>query len=443
MVLTVEQALALAPDSAAAAAGRKLGRAAGWRSLGRSDDALWGECQGSALYQVRVALADLAAKCSCPSRKLPCKHSLGLLVLAASDPAALPTGEPPEWVGEWLARRGTRADQAQRRRGEQATGAEGANGHTNVRAHGRTDTRARRVAAGLAAFDQWLDDLVRGGLASLDGQPASFWEGQARRLVDAQAPGLAGRVRRLAAIPHATTDWPARLLDQLGRLALLSEAFRRLDALDPALQEDVRALLGWTLDADAVAARGETLRDDWAVVGQRVAAEERLRAQRSWLVGLRTGRAALVLQFAHGSAAFKEPIVPGTRLPADLTFWPSAAPQRALLRARHGPPAALATPPPGAATIADFLAAQAAAIARLPWRDRDLALLRGVVPVCGEPWLARDATGAALPIAGPEHWHLLAHSGGHPLDLAAEWDGQVLSPLGVFADGNWAVLPYE
>ena len=43
-----------APDAAAAAAGRKFAGARSWETLGRSDEALWGECQGSALYRVRV-----------------------------------------------------------------------------------------------------------------------------------------------------------------------------------------------------------------------------------------------------------------------------------------------------------------------------------------------------------------------------------------------------
>src|SRR5215471_5065974 len=109
MSLSLEQVLALAPDASAAAAGRKLGTPAPWQNLGGNDDAYWGECKGSALYQVRVARADLAAKCTCPSRKLPCKHTLGLLVLAATTPTALTGSQPPEWVMEWLMRRGESA----------------------------------------------------------------------------------------------------------------------------------------------------------------------------------------------------------------------------------------------------------------------------------------------------------------------------------------------
>ena len=74
MNLTIDQVTALAPDASSAAAAKKLANPAAWRSLGRDAEALWGECQGTALYQVRVAVADLTAKCSCPSRKFPCKH---------------------------------------------------------------------------------------------------------------------------------------------------------------------------------------------------------------------------------------------------------------------------------------------------------------------------------------------------------------------------------
>jgi hypothetical protein len=101
--------LALAPDASSAAAGKKLGTPAPWQNLGGYDDAYWGECKGGALYQVRVARADLAAKCTCPSRKVPCKHALGLLVLATTMPTVLTATQSPEWVIEWLLRRGESA----------------------------------------------------------------------------------------------------------------------------------------------------------------------------------------------------------------------------------------------------------------------------------------------------------------------------------------------
>jgi uncharacterized Zn finger protein len=62
---------------AAVKAAQSVAKVGKWQSLGRSERVLWGECYGSGVnpYQVRVDLEDAACKCSCPSRKLPCKHA--------------------------------------------------------------------------------------------------------------------------------------------------------------------------------------------------------------------------------------------------------------------------------------------------------------------------------------------------------------------------------
>ncbi|HEX6818740.1 MAG TPA: SWIM zinc finger family protein, partial [Ktedonobacterales bacterium] len=104
MAYSADQVQALAPDTSSAANGRKLANSRHWRGLGRNDDAVWGECQGSAVYQVRAELASMAIKCTCPSHKFPCKHGLALLLLAL-DADAVPEAEPPEWVVTWLTKR--------------------------------------------------------------------------------------------------------------------------------------------------------------------------------------------------------------------------------------------------------------------------------------------------------------------------------------------------
>jgi hypothetical protein len=287
MELTPEQVLALAPDTGVATSGKKLA-ITGWHGLGRDAVALWGEYQGSARYQVRAALGDLTVKCSCPSRKFPCKHGIGLLLLVAIDPDALPTTEAPEWVSDWIQRRASTAEQRETKERAKSTAA--TDGTTPVkRASKSADRRLARVQGGLDALDLWLDDLLRGGLAQVATQPATFWERQAARLVDAQAPGLAGRLRRMAALPHASRDWPALLLVELGRVALLTHSFRRIDELDPALREDLRGAIGWTLTQDEVLARGEVVGDRWLVLGQRATVEDRLRTQRTWLLGATSG----------------------------------------------------------------------------------------------------------------------------------------------------------
>lgn len=437
---TSDQVLALAPDSSSAAAGKKLGSAKHWKNLGRSADALWGECQGSALYQVKVELASLTSHCSCPSRKLPCKHCLGLLLLAATNQAALSAGDAPEWVEDWLAKR--QASSA--RKQERATKA--ADAPPTASQLKTAEKRLASVKKGLESLDLWLNDLVRQGLANVQTQPASFWEHQAARLRDAQAPALDTRVRRLAAIPNATPDWPEHLLAELGKIALLTHAFQQEEQLEPGMREEVRQLLGWSLNQEEVNVRGETVSDDWLVVGQVIDEEERGKAQRTWLRGLASGRTALILQFSFAGQPFSEHFVVGAHQQADLAFWPGAYPQRAQIRTRQGEIMSYQGAWPGIASLDEFLDGVANALGSQPWLERFLALLSEVTPVCsdgGAAWFVRDSAGHALPLSSGDHWLLLALSGGHPLHLVGEWSGGTLRPLGVAVDGQYTPLGRE
>src|SRR5215470_15299538 len=78
MSLTLERIETLAPDQASLAAARKLLKPSSWPTLAEGEGLVWGECQGSGAtpYRVVVNEADTGYKCTCPSRKFPCKHSL-------------------------------------------------------------------------------------------------------------------------------------------------------------------------------------------------------------------------------------------------------------------------------------------------------------------------------------------------------------------------------
>jgi hypothetical protein len=446
--LSADQVLALAPDSSAAAAGRKLGNPNSWKNLGRDVGAAWGECQGSALYQVKADLLDFTTSCNCPSRKFPCKHGIGLLLLtAAGKPAET---EPPAWVTAW---REKRTDAAAKKVAkavvtEAAPSADAATPAADTAAARakNADKRLRQVATGLENLDLWLRDLARNGLAGLELKPSNFWEQQAARLVDAKAPGMAMRIRRLENIPGSGPDWPARLLDDLGRTTLLLQAFEGLDTLDPALQADVRSLIGWTLKEDEVAAQGETVQDRWTVLGQRFEdvedARANLRSQRSWLQGASSGRIALILQFSMANRPFNESIIPGTAFEADLAFWPSAAPQRALIRKRHDAPLSRAAPFAGPTTMEAFLEGVADALARNPWLESFPCVLKEVMPMraASGAWSVVDQSGHALPLSRGDHWKLLALSGGMPLDLAGEWTDEVLIPISTQCEDAYHLL---
>lgn len=436
--VTRDQVLALAPDASAASAGKKLGSTKFWKNLGQNAQALWGECQGSALYQIKVDLTTLTSQCSCPSRKLPCKHSLGLLYIAATEVTAFPVGEPPEWVAIWLTKR-----LASSMRKTAKDSSPSPSESSQAAQAKRVEKRQALIARGLDSLDLWMNDLVRNGLASIQTRPATFWESQAAQMIDAQAPGVAARLRRMATIPNASRDWPEKLLAQLGRLALLTHSYRQLEQVNASLQEDIRQMIGWNLGQEEVAARGESVRDDWLILGQVFDDEEQVRVQYTWLYGVNTKREALILQFSAAGTPFPEVFPLGACQQAELLFWPGAYRQRVRINARHGAIIPIRESLPGETEIEAFLASFANALAQQPWLERGLCLLQGIVPLyCGGEtgWYVRDRRGSALPLAQGDHWQLQALSGGYPVDLASVWDGESLLPLGVMVHSSYYLL---
>jgi hypothetical protein len=414
--------LALNPDDKSLAAGERLGTAQHWQSGGSSTGALWGECRGSAVYQVAIDLETSGYRCSCPSRKFPCKHVVGLMMLHLREPDSLPRAECPEWVTAWLEKRITTARRP----------AAASSKRSPVPTQKRADERLRRVLDGIAGLELWLADIERDGLARVQTQPHAFWERQAARLVDAQAPGLASRVRALGAIPASLPDWPDRVLAGLGQLVLLIHAFHHLDALDSPLQHDIRRLVGWSLSADEVTQLGEPVRDQWILAGQIEEKDDRLITQRTWLQGRTTGRTALVLQFIpKAGGSFPHIGRLGTIQDMELRFWPSVLPQRARIEERFGS-AQPCTTIRGFGCVEEFLRSTAEAVGRLPWHDRSLCILEDAVLVrrVAGRWQVRDKRGIGLPLVDGEHWHLLAITGARPCTFIGEWTGERLRPTG-------------
>ncbi|WP_233225950.1 SWIM zinc finger family protein [Amycolatopsis sp. CA-126428] len=417
---TAERVAGLAPDPASEKAGRALATPARWSGAGASEDALWGFCQGSGQkpYQTCVELAEPAFRCSCPSRKFPCKHALGLLLLWAA--GRVDSAEPPEWVHAWLSERADRARRAENR-------AEAAGPRDEEAAARRASDRAARVEGGVAELKVWLTDRIGAGFAGFERNGGDELRTVAARMVDAQASGLAGGLRRAAGLV-GRRDWPEALLAELSQLYLLADAATRLESLPPALAETVRTRLGFSVETARVLETGERVADEWLITGAADEENDRLLTRRTWLRGLGTGRDALVLSFAPPGRPLDATLPPGHRLTAELAFYPGAAPLRALVAERGIP---LAAPAAEGGSIADALAAHTRAMAADPWLERWPVLLSGVTPAeHAGGWCLSEEDGTAMPLvpyAFP--WSLLALSAGRPVTVAGEWSLAGLRPL--------------
>ena len=190
------------------------------------------------------------------------------------------------------------------------------------------------------------------------------------------------------------------------------------------------AALGWPMDKAEVQARGETISDDWRVLGQRLIEREgRLLERRVWLQGLNTGRAALMLDYAQGGRGFETAWVSGGAYRTALSFYPGRASLRAV--AVNGVEAlgscdavaltlkALGDP---LLQLGERIAANALQPVQPLWcANAQLLYVEGQWLV---GWPTGQSQAAPVPavIADDEAWRLLALSGGTPLALFGEWE---------------------
>ncbi|MGW1746099.1 SWIM zinc finger family protein [Streptomyces sp. NPDC002092] len=435
---SADQVLALAPDAASRKAGSKLGAAGPWSEAGSSDEGtVWGQCKGSGSkpYQTVVDIADAAGpayKCSCPSRKFPCKHALGLLLLWAGGDGAVPAGQVPDWAEQWIAGRRQRAEQ---KRTAGASASPSGSGDPEA-ARRRAERRAERITAGATELEQRLADLLRGGLASAEQAGYGLWEETAARMVDAQAPGLAARVRELGAIPSSGPGWPVRLLEECALLHLLDQGWLHREQLPDGLAATVRSRIGLPGTAD-----GPPLRDRWLVLARYDTADARLTTRRIWLHGTDSDRTALLLSYGAAGRAPELALPVGLTLDAEVSSYPGAGQLRAALGEQFAPPAPSVTRPPGV-TAAQAAARYGEALRDDPWLDSVPVTLDRVIPVPdGDSWQLADADAdAALPLTPtartrPGLWRLVALSGGAPVKVFGECGHRGFTPLTAWPQG--------
>ena len=411
------QVLAAAPDDASRRAALPLTASGVWTESALGPDGLlWGRCRGSATYPVVVAPGASYA-CTCPSRKSPCKHALALLLRWVD--GLVPPGEPPAWAAAPV--RTSRESPTEEREPDVDAAA------------ARAAERRAKVTVGLDELDRWLHDQVRTGLSAWERRAWQHVEGVAARMVDAQAPGVAGMLRGLPGL-LARDAWPEHLLHGLAGLHLLVAAHRSLDRLPDDLAATVRARVGYPVAKATVLTRPPVV-DHWWALGSVDSLDGRLETRRVWLWGGGTRSWAMLLSFAVPGAGLDESVAVGQVLNAAVHRYPGAAEDRVLLGEQRplDPTSAPYVAGP-AETVAGAVRRWAARVGADPWASRMPAVLRAVPvpPSCTrEPWHLADPDGSAVRLVGvtPEPWPLLAASGGQPVDVFGEWGPAGFTPV--------------
>ncbi len=407
---------------------------------------------GSKPYQTQIDVVDMACKCSCPSRKFPCKHGLGLLFLYASSQSSFQAdAAEPVWVSDWI---GKRVEKAANKTAEPAEVSADQAAKSEKSKAKTVNERLLKVQAGCVELDLWLKDLIRTGLISLPEKDSSFFQKKAARMVDAQAKGLAAMVKQLGEINYYNgTAWQSEALAQITDIFALLEAYKNIEKLPVLLQEDVRTKIGWNqteeiletyANDDTTKELVKTVADEWLVLVKTITQDDDgVIIHKGWLYGCKSNTYALILNFDHVRSLNKKPIpllVAGMVFKANLVFFPSNAPLRAFIKIQtentNKIKETLQSLPSFEAAKNAFLAQKNAVhwTYELPQFIANLTLI-----INAEQWYLKDSEDVFLPLnphfTQEKIWRLLAHSGGKPIDIFVLYTQNMVLPLG-FVEGD-------
>lgn len=433
MQLSEEQILALAPDESSKRSGKDLANASKWVSKNFNDIAVWGECQGSGIkpYQTQIDLTNIAFKCSCPSRKFPCKHCLGLLLLYSRQPQIFSQAEMPAWVNEWINKRSDKEEKKTEKKDKAVDVAAQAK---------RQQAREQKVSNGIDELLIWIKDIIRNGILNIPEKNAAFWDGTQKRMIDAQAPGLAAMVRELSDINFYKEGWQSKFIDQLARIYLLVNAYKNIAALNEKLQADIKNLIGFTQNQDELKSK-EGIKDDWFVLGKQSTQEDQLTVERNWLYGINTKKYGLVLQFYVRNQLPAITLTPGIITNAELVFFPSSSPLRALIKQQFN--SKQITTVEGFKNWNEVALEETRLNQSNPFSTKCPFVVHQLKPVqYNNQWCLQDDERRLMYITDgfANIWKLLSISGGKPLSISVTGKENYYTPLGVWHNGEYKLL---
>ncbi len=445
--MTLEIARSLAPDEGTLKRAEALANPRMWIIAERNDRALWGECRGSGgePYRAIVDMNGPAYKCNCPVKRFPCKHTLALLLMAASeDPNAFGKNTPPQYVTDWIDNRDRRtAAKAEPRTEEQIAKSDASKEKTR-------HERLELMEAGIADVQRRLLNIIREGIASLDNVTHAYWQDFAARMVDAKIGGLSRRIKALSSMKEEhPDDWHERLLSELGTIYLFTKAFKNFDAIGESLQTEILIQAGMSVKKeDLLSQKG--IEDDWIVMAQMETQEEdNLTSRRVWLLGKNTGNIVLVLDFAFGNMGFSTAWMTGYTYHAEVIYYPAAYPMRVVVKnAEVNNMSSHQIGHHFKYSIREFFEMYGKVVAQNPWVGDFPILITQLTPVFNQNQIRfidgekKYLNSHFISEKGNHHigWKLMALSGGYPISLFGEWNGEKITPLSIWMNGRFIVL---
>ena len=446
MHFTPAQIETIAPNPKAFKAGGKLSAPAKWNEFGHSQRAMWGVIKGSGKkpYFTEIDLQDIAYKCSCPSRQFPCKHSVALMLLFA-ELNDKEQSEEPDWVIEWLDKRRKKGEpkEAKIRTPEEEEKSKKAK-------EKRQQNRVKKVDDGVEELTLWLSDLMRAGLLELPNKSPKYYNTIAARMVDAQAPGLAGLIKSLGQVNFSSKDeWYDEATNIIGKINLLIQSWKNINNLPEDWQISIKNLIGWNQSQKELLSdkQATTIKDHWIVLGQeKEDLADNIAILRTWLWGIKSAKSALIINFGTQFAPLQNTMIVGSIINAELAFFPGHTHQRGIVKNSIELLNDLSEQPAFHNNFTSLIDEMHKKELDNPWLDNEVFLVENIRLIKqGKSWFLLDADDHLMPTIDEFNNDLsnmkwILQTGNKPVNISVVIKEKKALPLGFFSKNNYQVL---
>jgi hypothetical protein len=210
--------------------------------------------------------------------------------------------------------------------------------------------------------------------------------------------------------------------------------------LNEPLQQDIRTWIGFTQNQEEL--KDQTgITDTWLVISKQSTEVDAITTERTWLYGTQTNRYALLLQFIVRGQGIQHNLTPGMFVQAELVFFPSASPLRAIMKRQISTNAV--------SKFNKFENWQQVAEtetnlnSQLPFRSERPFIVQQLKPVQhNKQWWLQDTANKLMQLKNEDKriWKILSLSGGNPSDMAVIGKEDQYEPVGIWQEEEYKIL---
>ena len=438
--LDIEDILKLSRNRQTVHQAQKIAKDSYWKQSHFFQKTYWATFKGKSIQSYLVALhfaEPIVFKCNCSSRQNPCKHALGLLLNFHDNESRFKEKKAyPKVVAQWLESLKKAEDPELLARElamkkEKATRTQSAN----------REKRIKLMRSGAFRLQEWIQDIIKRGIAELEGQPETFWEEVLSRVIDHKLGGLARYFLELQTIMYEDENWIEKIPLKLAWLNQVLSGLQNYDQWPADWQFELLRLGGVTTKAASLN-QVEGIEDDWAILHVEEGETDNGGYYRKiWMIGKRSRRLGFQMDYNYQEPKFQPLPKPGRWFSGEVVFYPGPTALRLILR-YFGTALLNIKELPG---VANFSALNEYYMSNLqlnPWLLELPVVIMSITPVFLKSAILIDSRNQEINLSASqdEFWKVLAISAGQPVDIFAIWNGYDLDLKGICKQGVYYSL---